>query len=29
LKPIAPKKDKELLEYLEKKLGGGKVPSQK
>jgi hypothetical protein len=26
LKPIAPKKDPELLEYLEKKLGGGRVP---
>jgi hypothetical protein len=26
---VAPKKDKELLEYLEKKLGGGKVASQK
>jgi len=29
LKPIAPKKDKELLEFLEKKLGGGRVASQK
>jgi hypothetical protein len=29
LKPVAPKKDPELLEYLEKKLGGGRVPSQK
>lgn len=27
--PIPPQKDKELLEYLEKKLGGGRVPSQK
>jgi len=27
--PIPPKKDKELLEFLEKKLGGGKVASQK
>jgi hypothetical protein len=27
--PISPKKDKELLEFLEKKLGGGRVPSQK
>jgi len=26
---VAPKKDKDLLEYLEKKLGGGKVPSEK
>lgn len=25
--PIPPKKDKELLEFLEKKLGGGRVPS--
>lgn len=29
LKPIPPKKDKELLEFLEKKLGGGRVASQK
>jgi len=28
-KPIPPKKDPELLEFLEKKLGGGRVPSQK
>lgn len=28
-KPIPPKKDPELLEFLEKKLGGGHVPSQK
>jgi len=28
-KPVAPVKDPELLEYLEKKLGGGRVPSQK
>jgi len=27
--PIAPKRDKEMLQYLEKKLGGGKVSSQK
>jgi hypothetical protein len=27
--PIPPKKDKELLEFLEKKLGGGRVVSQK
>ena len=27
--PIAPKRDVELLEYLEKSLGGGKVASQK
>lgn len=27
LKPIPPKKDKELLEFLEKKLGGGKIAS--
>ncbi len=27
--PIPPKKDPELLEFLEKKLGGGRVPSQK
>jgi hypothetical protein len=27
--PIPPKKDKELLEFLEKKLGGGRVASQK
>mmetsp|Transcript_3398 Transcript_3398/g.5731 ORF Transcript_3398/g.5731 Transcript_3398/m.5731 type:complete len:183 (+) Transcript_3398:195-743(+) len=26
-KPVPPKKDPELLEYLEKKLGGGRVPS--
>lgn len=26
-KPIPPKKDPELLEFLEKKLGGGRVPS--
>lgn len=26
---MPPKKDKELLEFLEKKLGGGRVPSQK
>jgi len=26
-KPIPPKKDKELLEFLEKKLGGGRVAS--
>ena len=29
LEPIPVKKDKELLEFLEKKLGGGKVASQK
>jgi len=29
LRPVPPKKDPELLEYLEKKLGGGRVPSQK
>lgn len=29
MKPVPPKKDPELLEYLEKKLGGGRVPSQK
>ena len=29
LKPVPPKKDPELLEYLEKKLGGGRVASQK
>ena len=28
-KPIPQKKDKDLLEYLEKKLGGGRVVSQK
>lgn len=28
-KPVPPQKDKELLEFLEKKLGGGRVPSQK
>jgi len=28
-RPIPPKKDKELLEFLEKKLGGGRVASQK
>lgn len=27
LRPVPPKKDPELLEYLEKKLGGGRVPS--
>jgi hypothetical protein len=27
--PVPPQKDKELLEYLEKKLGGGRIPSQK
>lgn len=28
-KPIPLKKDKEMMEFLEKKLGGGKVASQK
>jgi hypothetical protein len=28
-KPVPPKKDPELLEFLEKKLGGGRVKSQK
>lgn len=27
--PIAPKRDAFMLQYLEKKLGGGKVASQK
>lgn len=28
-RPVPTKKDKELVEYLEKKLGGGRVASQK
>ena len=29
MKVVPPKKDPELLQYLEKKLGGGRVASQK